>query len=141
MIVQLAYLLIQFVPPQNKPDAALHQKLYHVTDYIEKKPDPQNNESQGKNSTGLTDRIDFTVANRGQSDHRHINRIQNGPILYHHISHSSTGNQAYGKQNNYDEVGRAIQNTIRTIIRVCTRLHGRREYNYTEYDVSNKVFV
>ena len=65
MIVQLAYLLVQFVPPQYKSNTTLHQELYHVADYIEKKPDPQNNENQGKNSTGLADRVDLSVANRG----------------------------------------------------------------------------
>ena len=61
----MVYLLIQFMPPQYKPDTSFHQKLYDVADNIEKKADPHDDEKQGKDSSGLTDWIDFTITDRG----------------------------------------------------------------------------
>ena len=112
----MAYLFVQFVPPQNQPDTSFHQKLYHVTDHIEKKADPQNNENQCKNTPRRADGMDLTISDRGYGDHRHVKRIQHRPILDQHIPSRTEGNQECGKQNNYDGVGRAIQNTFQICI-------------------------
>ena len=115
----MAYLLIQFMPPQYKPDTSFYQELYDVADHIEKKANPHDDEKQGKDSSGLTDRVDFTIADRGQGNHRHVKRIHNRPILYHHIPAGPDGNQEHCKQDDYDEVGCAIQNTVRICNRSC----------------------
>jgi hypothetical protein len=109
----MTYLFVQFMPPQNKPDTSFHQELYHVADNIEKKSDPHYNENQSKNSADLTDRIDLPIPDGGQGYYRHVKGIQYCPTLYYHIAGSSQSHQEYGKQNHYDEVGRAIQNTVR----------------------------
>jgi hypothetical protein len=53
------------MPPQYKPDTSFHQELYDVADYIEKKTNPHDDKDQSKDSSGLADRIDFTVTDRG----------------------------------------------------------------------------
>ena len=53
------------MPPQYKPDTSFHQELYDVADNIQKKTDPHDDEKQGKDSSGLTDGIDFTVTDGG----------------------------------------------------------------------------
>lgn len=110
------------MPPQYEPDTSFHQELYDVADHIEKKTNPQDDEKQGKDPSGLADGIDFTVTDRGQGNHRHVKRIQNRPILYQHIPAGPKGNQEYGKQNDYKKVGCTIQNTVRNCSRSCISL-------------------
>jgi hypothetical protein len=41
------------------------------------------------------------------------------PVFYQHISAGPKGNPEYGQLNNYDEVGCAIQDTVRFYSRGC----------------------